>query len=168
MGLAFDIALVNTPLETVYEIRDVLRAMRDAGDLLFIGERRQLVFHVVPHPARLGHFHDVYVNALGTPAAAQAAQVIASSPSPLVRAVHQGPWVEAEVIAVQPIDLPWPTSRIDDTHAEAAAPVRGAVDAASSGRHWPVSGVSLAFLSLAAIAVACSANRAVPEPLFRR
>jgi hypothetical protein len=36
MGLAVDIALVNTPLETVYEIRDVLREMRKSGDILFV------------------------------------------------------------------------------------------------------------------------------------
>jgi hypothetical protein len=68
MGLAFDIALVNTPLETAYEIRDVLLRMRDAGEILFIGERRQLVFHVVPHPARLGHFAEAYDRARSTPA----------------------------------------------------------------------------------------------------
>jgi hypothetical protein len=56
MGLAFDIALVNSPLGTVYEIRDVLREMRDAGLLLFIGETQQLVFHVVPRPAWLGYY----------------------------------------------------------------------------------------------------------------
>jgi hypothetical protein len=67
MGLAFDIAIVNTPLETVHEIRGVLERMRDAGDILFIGERRQLVFHVVPHPARLGHFAEVYERARSTP-----------------------------------------------------------------------------------------------------
>ena len=64
MGLAFDIALVNTPLKTVYEIRDVLRRMQAAGDILVIGERQQLVFHVVPHPSRLGHFMDVYAKAV--------------------------------------------------------------------------------------------------------
>jgi hypothetical protein len=67
MGLAFDIALVNTPLSRVYEIRDVLEQMREAGDILFIGERQQLVFHVVPHPSRLGHFTNVYWSAMGAP-----------------------------------------------------------------------------------------------------
>jgi hypothetical protein len=56
MGMAFDIALVNTPIETVYEIRDVLRDMRDAGLLYFIGETEQLVFHVVPSPSWLGYY----------------------------------------------------------------------------------------------------------------
>jgi hypothetical protein len=56
MGLAFDIALVNTPLERVYEIRDVLRGMRDAGLLYFIGESQQLVFHVVPRPMWLDYY----------------------------------------------------------------------------------------------------------------
>ena len=66
MGLAFDIALMHTPLETVHEIRDVLEQMRDAGDILFVGERHQLVFHVVPHPSRLGYFADVYATAIRT------------------------------------------------------------------------------------------------------
>jgi hypothetical protein len=71
MGLAFDIALVNTPLSRAYEIRNVLREMRDAGDILFIGERQQLVFHVVPNPSRLGYFTDVYARALATGAGAE-------------------------------------------------------------------------------------------------
>ena len=40
MGLAVDIGLINSSLETIYEIRDVLQRMQDAGDILFIGERR--------------------------------------------------------------------------------------------------------------------------------
>jgi hypothetical protein len=64
MGLAFDIALVNTPLKTVYEIRDVLKQMQASGDILFIGERKQLVFHVVPHPSRLGYYTEVYARSL--------------------------------------------------------------------------------------------------------
>jgi hypothetical protein len=59
MGLAFDIALVNTPLQRAYEVRDVLRTMRDAGMLYFIGESQQLVFHVVPTPASLGYYEAV-------------------------------------------------------------------------------------------------------------
>ena len=72
-GLAVDIGLVNTPLETIYEIRDVLRRMQDSGDILFIGERKQLVFHVVPHPSRLGHFNDVYAKAIGEPLTSRSA-----------------------------------------------------------------------------------------------
>lgn len=60
MGLAFDIALVNTPLATAYEIRDVLREMRDAGALHFIGESRQLVFHVVPRERWFGYFEALH------------------------------------------------------------------------------------------------------------
>jgi hypothetical protein len=70
MGLAFDIALVNTPFERIEEIRRVLEAMRDEGDILFIGERRQLVFHVVPQPSRLGYFTEVYTRAFTQPAVA--------------------------------------------------------------------------------------------------
>jgi hypothetical protein len=56
MGLAFDIALVNTPLDRAYEIRNVLRDLRDAGLLYFIGESHQLVFHVVPRPLWLDYY----------------------------------------------------------------------------------------------------------------
>src|SRR5262245_11994431 len=62
LGLAFDIAMVNTPLPTVLEIRDVLRRMSDAGDIFVIVERQQLVFHVVPQPSRLGWYSEVYAN----------------------------------------------------------------------------------------------------------
>jgi hypothetical protein len=64
LGLAFDIAMVNTPLPTVLEIRNVLRRMSDAGDVLVIVERQQLVFHVVPQPSRLGWYSQVYANAI--------------------------------------------------------------------------------------------------------
>ena len=102
MGLAFDIALVNTPLETVYEIRDVLKRMRDAGEILFIGERRQLVFHVVPHPSRLGHFTNVYTQALGTSPAAGGTPVVAFSETRDQKHGKRIPTVTAEVIAVVP------------------------------------------------------------------
>ena len=63
-GVAFDIAMVNTPLKTVLEIRDVLEEMSGAGDILAIAERQQLIFHVVPQPARLGWYNDVYARAI--------------------------------------------------------------------------------------------------------
>jgi hypothetical protein len=56
MGLAFDISILHTSLAHATEIRDVLRAMARKGDLHFVAERRQLVFHVVPAPARRAHF----------------------------------------------------------------------------------------------------------------
>jgi hypothetical protein len=64
LGLAFDIAMVNTPLQTVLEIRDVLRQMSDAGAIHVIVERQQLVFHVVPQPTRLGWYSEVYAHAI--------------------------------------------------------------------------------------------------------
>jgi membrane protein DedA with SNARE-associated domain len=56
MGLAFDISILHTSLAHATEIRDVLREMARAGDLHFIAERQQLVFHVVPSPARRSHY----------------------------------------------------------------------------------------------------------------
>jgi hypothetical protein len=64
LGLAFDIAVVNTPINTVREIADVLRGMSEAGDIMVIAERQQLVFHVVPQPSRLGWYEDVYARAI--------------------------------------------------------------------------------------------------------
>lgn len=123
MGLAFDIALINTPLKTVYEIRDVLRQMRNEGEILFIGERRQLVFHVVPHPSRLGHFTQRYARTFGAPPAASGTPVVAFSPSP-GPAGDRTPSVTAEVIAVVPtkefVDEWWAA---DDTHGDLAVEV---------------------------------------------
>jgi hypothetical protein len=107
MGLAFDIALVNTPIATVNEIRQVLEQMRDAGDILFIGERRQLVFHVVPQPSRLGYFTEVYTRALASPATLTGAHAIPMLPLLQARAITPQPQrasVSAEVIDVRPTD----------------------------------------------------------------
>lgn len=64
LGVAFDIAIVNTPLATVRELQDVLRRMSEAGDILVVAEREQLVFHVVPQPSKLGWYTDVYARAM--------------------------------------------------------------------------------------------------------
>ena len=105
MGLAFDIALVNARLETVYEIRDVLRRMQSDGDILFVGERHQLVFHVVPHPSRLGHYTDFYMQAMrGAPPTGRSAHVVAFSGGRDVRLRHPRPRVTATVLAMFPAD----------------------------------------------------------------
>ena len=118
MGLAVDIALVNTPLDTIHEIRDVLQQMQEAGDILFIGERKQLVFHVVPHPSRLGHFDEVYLRAVGAPSTSRSAAVVAFlDPSvgagwlsrraaPRLMPTRLTPEVTTDVIAVWPADGP--------------------------------------------------------------
>ena len=123
MGLAFDIALINTPLKTVYEIRDVLRQMRNDGEILFIGERRQLVFHVVPHPSRLGYFTRRYAQTFGTPPGASGTPVVAFSPK-AGPAGKRTPSVKAEVIAVVPTSefvAEWWAA--DDTHGDLAVEV---------------------------------------------
>ena len=60
LGLAFDISVLHMPVDAARELRDVLRAMSDAGDLFVIAETRQLVFHVVPAPDRLRFFEAIY------------------------------------------------------------------------------------------------------------
>ena len=102
MGLAFDIALVNTPLQRVYEIRDVLSQMQADGDLLVIGERKQLVFHVVPHPSRLGYFTDVYARAAA--AALTGSTVIASEPLRTELTPYPQPLVSTEIVGFRPTD----------------------------------------------------------------
>jgi hypothetical protein len=106
MGLAFDIALVNTPIARVQEIRRVLQDMRAAGDILFIGERQQLVFHVVPHPSRLGYFAGVYARAVGAVSSTQVVEVVAPGP-PHVPPVHVTPRVVADIVDVAPLPGEW-------------------------------------------------------------
>ena len=111
LGLAFDIAMMNTPLPTVLELRDVLQEMSDAGDILFIAERQQLVFHVVPQPSRLGFYSDVYAHAMtgrswphhprGINAFAPAVSATVSSLQPLPRWSVE--WWAADNV---PVDLP--------------------------------------------------------------
>ena len=105
MGLAVDIALVNTPLETVHEIRDVLLRMQADGDILFVGERQQLVFHVVPHPSRLGHYTDFYMQAMrGAPPTSRSAHVVAFAGGRDVAREDPQPTVTTEVLAMFAID----------------------------------------------------------------
>ena len=106
MGLAFDIALVNTPTSRVQEIRRVLQEMRAAGDILFIGERQQLVFHVVPQPSRLGYFTGIYHQAVGAVSGSQVVEVVAPGP-PRVEPARLTPRVITEVVAVSPISGQW-------------------------------------------------------------
>ena len=104
MGLAVDIALVNSPIGTVYEIRDVLQRMQDEGDILFIGERKQLVFHVVPHPSRIGYFNEVYARAVGEPLTSRSAGVVAFLAAPRLLPGTPTPEVTTEIIAVVPAE----------------------------------------------------------------
>lgn len=106
MGLAVDIALINTPMRTVYELRDVLRRMQDAGDILFIGERRQLVFHIVPHPTRLGYFTEVYQRSVGMPPTSRFAEAVAFSGEARQESAVAAPKVTTEILAVLPAEGP--------------------------------------------------------------
>ena len=65
MGLAFDISILHAPPGTAAEIRDVLEHMAAAGDLFFIAEQQQLVFHVVPTPGRRD-YHAAVAHVLAT------------------------------------------------------------------------------------------------------
>jgi len=111
LGLAFDIAMVNTPLETVLEIRDVLQRMSDAGDILVIVERQQLVFHVVPQPSRLGWYAQVYSDVIAGRSWARRADADATVNPVVTTAVGSirplpawaAEWWAAENV---PVDLP--------------------------------------------------------------
>jgi hypothetical protein len=126
MGLAFDIALINTPMPRVREIRRVLESMRAAGDILFIGERQQLVFHVVPHPSRLGYFTGIYQQAVGAVSGVQTVEVVAPGP-PRLEPARLRPRVVTEVLAVSPVLGQWQDSGIVST-----PPVEPALPAQSS------------------------------------
>jgi len=144
MGLAVDIALVNTPLKTAYEVRDVLRRMQRNGDILFIGERRQLVFHVVPHPSRLGYFTDVYIRKVGLPPTSRSAHVVAGI-LPAVRRTGGSPHVTSEVLSVLPlIDMETPVAAVAEpapvlpsrVSASATAMQEAAVSVGPILRRW--------------------------------
>jgi hypothetical protein len=111
LGMAFDIAMVNTPLKTVREIRNVLQQMSDAGDILVIAERHQLVFHVVPQPSRLGWYTEVYTHLIAGQPLTRPADAHASV-TPAVDAVISSfqptPAFAAEWWAADnvPLDLP--------------------------------------------------------------
>ncbi|HVG55956.1 MAG TPA: DUF5715 family protein [Vicinamibacterales bacterium] len=121
MGLAIDIALINTPLNTIVEIRNVLQRMQDAGDILFIAERKQLVFHVVPHPSRLGYFNDVYLRAVGEPLTSRSAGVVAFVNAPGLPPGRLTPEVTTEIIAMVPAEGPKQNLLAEDLPAEAGA-----------------------------------------------
>jgi len=79
MGLAFDISVLHMSTDAVRELRDVLRAMSEAGDLFVIAETRQLVFHVVPAPDRLAFFEAIYDAAMALEPTAFPAVVTAAA-----------------------------------------------------------------------------------------
>jgi hypothetical protein len=151
MGLAVDIGLVNTPLETIYEIRDVLRRMQDNGDILFIGERKQLVFHVVPHPSRLGHFNDVYAKAVGEPLTSRSAGVVAFLDAPRLMPTRLNPQVATEVIAVLPAEGPIQNLWIDAPRLQpgpVATPAASALQVAFRGAQWIAVALGVALCAL--------------------
>jgi hypothetical protein len=84
----------------------VLQEMRAAGDILFIGERQQLVFHVVPHPSRLGYFTGMYAQAVGAVSSAQSVEVVAPGP-PRLASLHPTPRVVTDIVAVTPLPTEW-------------------------------------------------------------
>jgi hypothetical protein len=67
MGLAFDVSILNVPLSVAREIRDVLTRMSKDGDLFYIAERQQLVFHVVPAPKRRVFYAAVFETLTNVP-----------------------------------------------------------------------------------------------------
>lgn len=85
MGYAVDIGLKYSTAETARDLRRVLDEMRDAGDVYYIAERNQAVFHVVPVPSRFAHFETVYAQTLALQylPASEADAEPAWSPSPV-------------------------------------------------------------------------------------
>jgi hypothetical protein len=131
LGLAFDIAMVNTPLPTVLEIRDVLQQMSDAGDILVIVERQQLVFHVVPQPSRLGWYSEVYAHAMAGRQWSRDVKEIRSLTPSVTTAIGSlrplpalaAEWWAADNVPVDlPVDLQIPT-QVDPLPATGSGPL---------------------------------------------
>ena len=120
LGMAFDIAIVNTPLKTVHEISDVLHQMSAAGDILVIGERHQLVFHVVPQPSRLGWYTEVYTHLItGQPSMRPADSNASVTPAVdvAISSLQPMPAFAAEWWAADNVPLDMPISvRVEPDH----------------------------------------------------
>jgi hypothetical protein len=164
MWLAVDVALVNSSLKTVQETLAVLEQMRDAGEVLFIAERYQLVFHVVPHPSRLGYFTDVYARARRQPEALAGAYAI-SIPSLEAPSAPASASVSVEVADIRPTDEFaadwWAAVPTDGVDARVTAPAPAEVSAPPMTRATILSspGVAGAFLLGAAVVVAARRSR---------
>jgi hypothetical protein len=108
--------------------------MQEAGDILFIGERKQLVFHVVPHPSRLGHFDEVYLRAVGAPSTSRSAAAVAfldpstgagwlsRGAAPRLMPMPLTPEVTTDVIAVWPAEGPIQNLWIEPSTTKVATP----------------------------------------------
>jgi uncharacterized protein DUF5715 len=120
LGMAFDIAIVNTPLKTVREISDVLQQLSAAGDILVIAERHQLVFHVVPQPSRLGWYSDVYSHLItGQPwtRPADASASVTPAVDAVISSLQPMPEFAAEWWAADNVPLDVPLSvRVEPDH----------------------------------------------------
>jgi hypothetical protein len=123
LGMAFDIAMVNTPLKTVREIRDVLQHMSAAGDILVIAERHQLVFHVVPQPSRLGWYTEVYTHLItGQPWTRPSDASVSVTPAvdAVITSLQPMPAFAAEWWAADNVPLDMPISvRVEPEHSAA-------------------------------------------------
>jgi hypothetical protein len=172
LGLAFDIGVVNSSLKTVFEIRDVLQKMQRAGDILFVAERRQLVFHVVPHPSRLGHFADVYAKKVGPPSTSRFTEVVAAAPAPKPR--RRGPLkpsVTSEVLAVLPATgtaADWPPTPLDEHAGPVTSTAGPALEKAASPPRAMFSRLAVLFLALIAATWRIAAPPRVRPSLFER
>ena len=132
LGMAFDIAMVNTPLKTVREINKVLQRMSAAGDILVIAERHQLVFHVVPQPSRLGWYTEVYTHLItGQPLARpeDARASVTPAVDAAISSLQPLPAFAAEWWAADnvPLDMPISVRVESDRPAVADVPVRGLI-----------------------------------------
>jgi len=84
IGVAFDLSILHQSPAVRRQMRDVLRRMREDGDLLFVAEQRQLVFHVVPHPERLDFYEAVFHGMTAAPIPRFTWSSTATATSPLL------------------------------------------------------------------------------------
>lgn len=123
LGVAFDISILNSPRSTAVELRDVLQRMRDEGDLFFVAESQQLVFHVVVNPARAAYYRALF-------------DVLARTPPPLAFTaaprLERGPDVRGVLRAVH-ADL---ESSVAAGTGSLSRSFAGVVIAAAAGVRW--------------------------------
>src|SRR5262249_49798908 len=135
--------------------------------------RRQLVFHVVPAPSRIGHFNEVYLREVGAPLTSRTAEAVAFLDAPRLAPTQLTPRVTTEVIAVVPAEGPIENLLLEAPPAappvatgwmplRAIASIRSDWREASGGR-W----LTLAFVAFAAMWLLGS-RPSVLAPFFER
>nr|MBA2353357.1 hypothetical protein [Acidobacteriota bacterium] len=139
MGLAVDMSVLHLPVGQARALGKVLHEMAARGDLHYVAEQRQLVFHVVPAAARREHYRDFAHSLASTSSLADLrpwpALLAAAPPPPSWSTVPRVPpavrWEHGALLQLMPnVDTR------EQTPAYAVGYVLSGASALLAGRAW--------------------------------